>query len=152
MSFCFFGLNVKSFSLNESNKSLAPLTTSHRMGSTSLLPSPSFPPPRVYRRGLVGVPLHWDCSTGRMSWDRRDVTGSSHYSLLYLFVFLSRNRCSIWLFDIVICLWSWSVPLILFLSIFLLPFDRWSTSWIRSFSIVHFLVLYSYFYFLITSS
>ena len=76
--FCFPGLNIKSFSLNESSMSPAPLMTFPRMTDMPLLPSPSFLRLEVCRRGSVGAPLYWDCSTNRMSWDRRDVTESSH--------------------------------------------------------------------------
>ena len=130
----------------------APLVTSLRTEGMPLLSSPSFLSSGVCRRGPVGTLLYWGCSVDRMSWDRRDVTGSSHYPPLSLSVFLSRNRCSIWLSDIVIYLLFWPVPPILFLSIFLLSFDRWFVSWDWSFSIVHSLVLCPCSHFLIALS
>ena len=152
MFLCLLGLNVKSFNLNESSISPVPLMTSPRIESTSLLSSLFFLSLRECRKSSVGVPLYWDCLMNRMLWDRRDVTGSLHYFLLRLSVFLNRNRCLIWLSDIVIYSLSWSVLLILFLLIFLFLFNRWFTSWIRSFFIVYSLVLYSCFHFLITLS
>ena len=118
---CSFGLSVKSFSPNESSTSLVPLATSPRMESTPLPLNPFFLSLRVYRRGSAGTLLHWDCSINRMSWDRRDVTGSLHYPLLRLFVFLGRDKYSIWLSNIVICSLFWSIPLVLSWPIFLSP-------------------------------
>ena len=91
----FLDLNVKSFSLNESNMNPVFLMTFLYMKSISLLPSPFFLSLRICRKNLVGVLPYWSYSMDRMLWGRRDVTESLHYFPLRLFVFLDRDRCLI---------------------------------------------------------
>ena len=152
MSSCISSLNVKTFSLNESSMNLTLLTTSLYTTDMSLPLSPFSLSLKICRRDLVDVPLYWNCSTNRTSWDRRDVTESLHYLFFHLSVFLDRNRYLIWLSDIIIYSLSWLVSLILFLLIFLSLFSRWFILWVRLFFIVYSLILYFCFYFLITSS
>ena len=148
---CFLSLNVKSFSLNESNINLVLLRTSLYTRNMSLSLSSFFLLLRTCKRDLVGILLYWNCSMNRMLWDRRDVIESLHYPSLRLFIFLGRDKYLVWLSDIVICLLSLLVSLTLSLLIFLSPFNRWFVSWNRSSSIIHSLVLYLYFHFLTTS-